>query len=83
MLDSGIDASHPHFKYHENLNLKPPLVHTDFTQLGAGNLDDATAQRDAFGHGTHVAGIIAGALRLTAEYKKNGGEEDSRKLQTV
>lgn len=78
VLDSGIDASHPHFKYHENLNLKPPLVHTDFTQLGTGNLDDATAQRDAFGHGTHVAGIIAGALRLTAEYKEKTGVEEIR-----
>ena len=78
VLDSGIEASHPHFKYHENLNLKPPLVHTDFTQLGTANSDDATAQRDAFGHGTHVAGIIAGALRLTAEYKKKTGVKKIR-----
>jgi subtilisin family serine protease len=78
VLDSGIEASHPHFKYHENLNLKPPLVHTDFTQLGTANSDDATAQRDAFGHGTHVAGIIAGALRLTADYKKKTGVKKIR-----
>ncbi|MDP1665045.1 MAG: S8 family peptidase [Methylobacter sp.] len=78
VLDSGINASHPHFKYYENLNLKPPLAHTDFTRLGAANPDDATAMHDAFGHGTHVAGIIAGALKLTTEYKKKTGVKEIR-----
>jgi len=55
VLDSGIDASHPHFKLYQNLELKDPLVHTDFTNTG-------DPQQDLFGHGTHVAGIIAGAM---------------------
>jgi serine protease AprX len=55
VLDSGIDAKHPHFALHHNLDLAPPLVHTDFTGTG-----DATA--DKLGHGTHVAGIIAGEI---------------------
>jgi len=76
VLDSGIDASHPHFQYYENLKVDPPLVHTDFTQLGTDDPDGA--KHDAFGHGTHVAGIIAGSLRLTAEYKEKTGVEKIR-----
>ena len=55
VLDSGIDGSHQHFKTHDTLNVTPPLQHTDFTGPGA------TALQDEYGHGTHVAGIIAGA----------------------
>jgi subtilisin family serine protease len=53
VLDSGVDADHIHFKEHENLVLEPPLQHQDFT-------GDGDATKDAYGHGTHVAGIIAG-----------------------
>ncbi len=57
VLDSGIDATHPHFKLYNNLVLSKPLAHRSFvTRLG-----DADATLDTFGHGTHVAGIIAGA----------------------
>jgi hypothetical protein len=76
VLDSGIDASHPHFQYHGNLALKPPLAHTDFTRLGSANPADAT--RDAFGHGTHVAGIIAGQLKLTEDYRQKTGADTIR-----
>lgn len=62
VLDSGIDASHPHFATHKNLDLQDPLTHMDFTKLGSSALADA--KRDAFGHGTHVAGIIAGQMRV-------------------
>lgn len=57
VLDSGIDAKHPHFKKHANLDIKrlAPLEHEDFTGTGS-------ATEDALGHGTHVAGIIAGEL---------------------
>lgn len=65
VADSGIDASHPHFVKHSNLvGLSPPIIHRDFTR--DGDLSDAalrkTACQDQFGHGTHVAGIIAGEI---------------------
>jgi subtilisin family serine protease len=61
VIDSGIDASHPHFRRHRNLELQPPLRHADFTKSDGGDpyVDVPT---DDFGHGTHVAGIIAGEI---------------------
>jgi serine protease AprX len=56
VMDSGIDATHPHFTQHQNLILKPPLLPKDFTT------GDLNPLQDDFGHGTHVAGIIAGEL---------------------
>jgi hypothetical protein len=56
VLDSGIDANHPHFAEFKNLELPRPLAHTDFTE-------DSTPLADPAGHGTHVAGIIAGHWR--------------------
>lgn len=56
VIDSGIDATHDHFKPYLNLNLSLPLSHQDFTSGGNSPLTDG------FGHGTHVAGIIAGAM---------------------
>ena len=70
VLDSGIDGTHPHFARHQTLALDLPLVHTDFTVNAAVPAgppaatppDPATltALTDDYGHGTHVAGIIAG-----------------------
>ena len=56
VVDSGIDGTHPHFQEHENLDLPKPLRHRDFVGLQEQPL------RDVYGHGTHVAGIIAGAM---------------------
>jgi subtilisin family serine protease len=64
LVDSGIDATHPHFS---GGTVSDPVVarlHRDFTGLlqpsGIASADPAPALTDALGHGTHVAGIIAG-----------------------
>lgn len=56
VLDSGIDGSHPHFLTHGTIETR---WNEDFT--GEGN-----PFKDDYGHGTHVAGIIAGAWKPDA-----------------
>ena len=58
VLDSGIDEHHPHFATHATLSLSPALAHRDFTVDGG----KGAPLQDEFGHGTHVAGIIAGEI---------------------
>jgi subtilisin family serine protease len=56
VMDSGIDGQHVHFQRNENLvNLPAGVDHCDFT---GPNAKDPLL--DELGHGTHVAGIIAG-----------------------
>lgn len=55
VLDSGVDKGHTHFRKYGNLDLAEPLLHQDFV---VDENDDPTV--DAYGHGSHVAGIIAG-----------------------
>lgn len=69
IIDSGIDGHHPHFEKHQNLVLPQPaetdeklayIKHQDFTKY-----DKETGPApltDRFGHGTHVAGIVAGEI---------------------
>ncbi|MFF5209605.1 S8 family peptidase [Streptosporangium sp. NPDC000396] len=56
VLDSGIDAGHAHFARHGNLDLGGRIAHRSFVP----GTSDADALSDAAGHGTHVAGILAG-----------------------
>lgn len=58
VMDSGIDQ-HAHFQSEGNLKLAAPLEHKDFSRVGGST---KTALTDEFGHGTHVAGIIAGQV---------------------
>lgn len=53
VIDSGVDWRHPHFAMHGNVDRTSPF-HRDFTALAGDPLVDEK------GHGTHVAGIIAG-----------------------
>jgi serine protease AprX len=55
VLDSGIDDTHGHFQRHANLRLSGRLAHRNFV----GD-DHKQALVDRYGHGTHVAGILAG-----------------------
>jgi subtilisin family serine protease len=62
VIDSGIDGDHPHFQKYKNLELSPPLTHWDFSGDKPVHLDNLDKLVDQNGHGTHVAGIIAGEL---------------------
>jgi subtilisin family serine protease len=56
VVDSGIEAKHSHFTRYSNLSAQgSPLNHRSFV---GGSVADALT--DEAGHGTHVAGIIAG-----------------------
>jgi subtilisin family serine protease len=60
VLDSGIDATHPHFAAHDTLTAAAVAkLHRDFTIQPSVNTKPSPLT-DAYGHGTHVAGIIAG-----------------------
>jgi serine protease AprX len=87
VVDSGIDGGHPHFQKHGNLKLDLPLRHCDFTTFG--EVDEEESERAALtdekGHGTHVAGIIAGELQagegIALEATINRKDEHGRVIQ--
>ena len=61
VLDTGIQTSHPHFKLHGNIDL---ALSKNFTNDGPEPDDQI---EDENGHGTHVAGIIAGEYKPEKE----------------
>ncbi len=63
VMDSGIQYDHQHFRKHTNVD-KTSDWHKDFTVDGGGPFDDKN------GHGTHVAGIIAGEWRVPPDAPK-------------
>jgi serine protease AprX len=86
VIDSGIDETHPHFRKHGNLKLPSPLKHRDFTAR------PEAALVDVYGHGTHVAGIIAGEMTsdrgtivATTRHRDEYGEptETTTKLDAI
>ncbi len=64
VADSGVNEHHPHFAQHANLQGDVAGLHKDFTELIplSGKPLSTSPLVDVQGHGTHVAGIVAGAL---------------------
>ncbi|MEO5903743.1 MAG: S8 family peptidase [Gemmatimonadaceae bacterium] len=66
VLDSGIHLTHPHFangtiaKVYDCTSSDQRRVRQGLRELDPHDANDAKAARDRFGHGAHVAGIIAG-----------------------
>ena len=83
VIDSGIDQEHPHFTRYGTLVGDVKRLHQDFTEqadVGVGS-----ALTDAFGHGTHVAGIIAGEPPTTTEvrvFQQVQDPEDPKQTRT-
>ncbi len=76
VMDSGIDAEHPHFAMHKNIDPASTL-HADFTETPDLKAGEVGALIDRYGHGTHVAGIIAG------EQKSDGSAQSRANMLAV
>lgn len=102
VLDSGIQADHAHFRGQltptqpfDTLKAPVPLKHLDFTPDGldgAGAPTDTRATIDRLGHGTHVAGVIAGAWMsadgtpqpvVGTEIRKESGQDSETARQKL
>lgn len=79
VLDSGIDATHPHFQKHKNLHFETRLDPIDFT---VSKVSESKSDKDEFGHGTHVAGIIAGEM-TDRDGQESGVTTDKKEIVAV
>lgn len=61
VLDTGIDAYHPHFERHGNVRAQWDCLASGPPRVIARK-EVAARKADPNGHGTHVAGIIAGGM---------------------
>lgn len=91
VIDTGIQGNHPHFTLHQNILDPASPLHRDFTLEQSGPLVDEN------GHGTHVAGIMAGEwiapidkpdeepLMAVARYQDEKGDsnQDSQPIKAI
>ena len=91
VADTGIDQTHPHFETHKTLDLPRSVRHRDFTEAYDSDVAaERAALKDTDGHGTHVAGIIAGETRpkrgrkitITTEIRVSDNETPPEKETT-
>jgi len=78
VLDTGIDHKHPHFQKYGNV-----AKILDCTQLGpprAPSTAEPNLGFDGNGHGTHVAGIVAGEFQVSGPAKMMSGVAPQAKL---
>ncbi len=67
VLDTGINRAHPHF----GVGKKSVIVAEHDCTRARGIVSGEDATSDATGHGTHVAGIIAGGIDMVHDAKGN------------
>ena len=74
VLDTGIDRHHPHF--HNPAFAAEGTIAADWDCTERGAVQPASGN-DPNGHGTHVAGVIAGGLKLA------GGAEGAEEVEML